>query len=64
MNNYQKKARDQVLRQITIKCKECKCEMIEIIDLYDSSIVGYSCPDCPNYVLYQGELHDEDGFLW
>ena len=52
MNNYQKKARDQVLRKVTIKCKECKITMIEVIDLWDDTIIGYSCPNCPNVVMY------------
>ena len=60
MNNYQKKARDQVLRKVTIKCKECfngttmpyEITMIEVIDLWDDTIIGYSCPNCPNVVMY------------
>ena len=52
MNNYQKKARDQVLRQVTIKCKECKKSMNQVVDLWDDTIVGYSCPNCQNLVMY------------
>jgi len=52
MNNYQKKARSQVLEDITIKCKECGDSMIQVIDLWDNTIVGYSCQNCPHYFLY------------
>jgi len=53
MNNYQKKARDELLQDITIKCKECGDSMIQVIDLWDNTIVGYSCQNCPHYFLYQ-----------
>jgi hypothetical protein len=52
MNNYQRKAREDVLDQVTIKCKACKTDMIQIVDLFDESIVGFSCLNCPNYFLY------------
>ena len=52
MNNYQKKAREEVLATITIKCKDCKTDMIQIVDLFDESVVGFSCANCPNYFLY------------
>ena len=52
MNNYQKKAREEVLATVTIKCKDCKTEMIQIVDLFDESTVGFSCLNCPNYFLY------------
>ena len=52
MNNYQRKAREEVLATITIKCKDCKTEMIQIVDLFDESVVGFSCSSRPNYFLY------------
>ena len=52
MNNYQKRSREEVLAQVTIKCKDCKIEMIQIVDLFDESVVGFSCANCPNYFLY------------
>ena len=60
MNNYQKKARTDMLVDITIKCKDCfdsstmpyEITMVPVIDLWDETIIGYSCPNCPNYFLY------------
>ena len=52
MNNYQNKARDEMLASITIKCKNCETEMIQIVDLFDDSVIGFSCSTCPNYFLY------------
>jgi transposase-like protein len=52
MNNYQNKAREEIIATVTIKCKDCKTPMIHVIDLYDESIVGFSCSNCPNYFLY------------
>ena len=52
MNNYQKKSREEVLAQVTIKCKDCGTQMIQIVDLFDESVVGFSCSNCPNYFLY------------
>ena len=52
MNNYQKVARDKVLKDITIKCAECKIDMIAVVDLWDETIVGYSCPDCFRAFMY------------
>ena len=52
MNNYQKKMREEVLAQVTIKCRACKMDMIQIVDLFDESVVGFSCSNCPNYFLY------------
>ena len=60
MNNYQKKARTKVLEDITIKCKECfdlstmpyEITMLPVIDLWDETIIGYSCPNCSNYFMY------------
>jgi len=52
MNNYQKKARTKVLQDVTIKCSECKTNMIQVTDLYDSTIVGYSCVNCSRSFVY------------
>ena len=52
MNNYQKAARHKVLEDITIKCKECKINMIHVVDLWDETIVGYSCPNCFRSFMY------------
>lgn len=52
MNNYQKAARHKVLKDITIKCAECKINMIHVVDLWDETIVGYSCPNCERAFMY------------
>ena len=44
-----KKAEETLLKLITIKCIHCKGNMIRVQDLYDNTIVGYSCEDCPHY---------------
>ena len=52
MNKNQRIARTELFKQITVKCKECGSSMIQVIDLYDQAIVGYSCQNCPHYYLY------------
>ncbi len=58
MNNYQKKAREEILKDIKIKCRMCESDMYEVIDLYDNTICGFSCPNCPNYILYDSVTTD------
>ena len=43
------KAEETLLKQIKIKCIHCHGKMIRVIDLYDDTIIGYSCEDCPHY---------------
>ena len=58
MNNYQKKARDKVLKDITIKCRKCKVDMVVVIDLWDNTICGFSCPNCSHLVMYESVTTD------
>jgi len=43
MNNYQKKARDDLLQDITIRCKECKSKMMPLY--LDEKRIGWVCRD-------------------
>jgi len=43
------RAEETLLKQIKIKCIQCNGNMIRVRDLYDNTIVGYSCQDCPHY---------------
>ena len=45
------KVEETLLKSIMIKCIECDGKMIRVRDLYDSTVVGYSCEDCPHYNL-------------
>jgi hypothetical protein len=37
--------------------KKCKCggKMIKVRDLYDHTVVGYSCENCPHYNLLDNQ---------
>ena len=58
MNNSPKKARERILQDVTIKCRMCASDMFEVIDLYDNTVCGFSCPNCPNYILYESVTTD------
>lgn len=45
------KVEETLLKLIKIKCIKCEGKMIRVRDLYDDTIVGYSCQDCPHYNL-------------
>jgi len=45
------KAQEKLLKLLKIKCRDCDGDMIIVRDLYDDTIVGYSCQDCPHYNL-------------
>ena len=45
------RAEETLLKQIKIKCIQCHGSMMRVCDLYDETLVGYSCQDCPHYYL-------------
>jgi len=46
MNNYQEKAREEILQDITIRCKECKSKMMPLY--LDEKRIGWVCRDDHN----------------
>jgi len=52
MNNYQERTVKEILKSVKIKCSKCGGKMIRVRDLYDDTLVGYSCQDCPHYNLF------------
>jgi len=48
MNNYQE---EELLKNVKVRCTRCHSEMIRVIDLYDDTLIGYSCENCPHYNL-------------
>lgn len=51
MNNYQERTVKEILKSVKIQCIKCGGKMIRVRDLYDDTLVGYSCQDCPHYNL-------------
>jgi len=51
MNNYQEETLKELLKNVKVRCIKCHSEMIRVIDLYDDTLIGYSCEDCPHYNL-------------
>ena len=51
VNNYQEKALETILKDVKVRCTKCHSEMIRVIDLYDDTLIGYSCENCPHYNL-------------
>jgi len=51
MNNYQEATLKEILNSVKIQCIKCGGKMIRVRDLYDDTLVGYSCQDCPHYNL-------------
>jgi len=51
MNNYQEATVREILKSVKIQCIKCGGKMIRVRDLYDDTLVGYSCQDCPHYNL-------------
>jgi len=52
VNNYQEETLKELLKDIKVRCIECESEMIRVIDLYDNTVVGYSCKNCSHYNLF------------
>ncbi len=50
-NYYQEKITREILKSVKILCIKCQGKMIRVRDLYDDTLVGYSCQDCPHYNL-------------
>ena len=51
MNNYQEETLKDLLKDVKVRCTKCHSEMIRVIDLYDDTLIGYSCKNCPHYNL-------------
>jgi len=51
MNNHQEATLTEILKSVKIECSKCGGKMIRAIDLYDDTLVGYSCENCPHYNL-------------
>jgi len=51
MNNYQEETLKDLLKDVKVRCSKCHSEMIRVIDLYDDTLIGYSCKNCPHYNL-------------
>jgi len=51
MNNYQEETLKELLKNVKVRCIECHSKMIRVIDLYDDTLIGYSCENCPHYNL-------------
>jgi len=49
--NYNR-MRKRIFESVKIRCKECKGVMIQVYDLWDQTVVGYSCKDCTHYYLF------------
>jgi len=55
MNNYQEVTLKEILKDVKVRCIECHSEMIRVIDLYDDTLIGYSCKDCSHYNLLDND---------
>jgi len=51
MNNYQEETLKELLKDVKVRCSVCHSKMIRVIDLYDDTLIGYSCEHCPHYNL-------------
>jgi len=51
MNNYQEETLKDLLKNVKVRCSRCHSKMIRVIDLYDDTLIGYSCENCPHYNL-------------
>jgi len=52
MNNYQEETLKELLKDVKVRCSKCHSKMIRVIDLYDDTLIGYSCEHCPHYNLF------------
>ena len=55
MNNYQEVTLKEILKDVKVRCSKCQSEMIRVIDLYDDTLIGYSCENCPHYNLLDND---------
>jgi len=51
MNNYQEVTLKEILKNVKVRCIKCQSKMTRVIDLYDDTLIGYSCENCPHYNL-------------
>ena len=51
MNNYQETTLETILKDVKVRCIKCHSDMIRVVDLYDDTVVGYSCKNCSHYNL-------------
>jgi len=51
MNNYQEVTLKELLKDVKVRCSVCHSKMIRVVDLYDDTLIGYSCENCPHYNL-------------
>jgi len=52
---YQEKTLKEILKNVKVRCSVCESEMIRVIDLYDDTLIGYSCENCPHYNLLDND---------
>jgi len=52
---YQEKVTREILKSVKIRCIKCQGKMIRVRDLYDDTLVGYSCKDCTHYYLFDND---------
>jgi hypothetical protein len=53
--NYER-MRNRLLESVKIRCKECKGVMIRVVDLYEDTVVGYSCKNCTHHYLFDDNV--------
>ena len=51
MNNHQEATLTEILKDVKVRCIKCHGNMIRVRDLYNDTLVGYSCQNCPHYNL-------------
>jgi len=49
--NHQARTLKEVLKNVKVRCNVCHSKMIRVVDLYDDTLIGYSCENCPHYNL-------------
>ena len=53
--NYQEVTLKEILKNVKVRCSVCHSKMIRVIDLYDDTLIGYSCENCPHYNLLDND---------
>ena len=53
--NHQARTLKEVLKNVKVRCSVCHSKMIRVIDLYDDTLIGYSCENCPHYNLLNND---------
>ena len=56
MNNYQETTLETILKDVKVRCIKCHSDMIRVVDLYDDTIVGYSCKNCTHHYLFDDNV--------